>query len=163
MITSLRHLLSCDTPQGLKPLRLLNVTAQKTFSRVLFLPTSYANRGRVLLSVGRAITANYGGTSYPPILCTLTEYLKRGAFEVLSDGCAYTMQFGLSERSGGLRRASVVFLPVALRYGYLSPGQGSRTLFSFGRVPQDPSGLEVLCQGTTEIIPQTAWLFKHVV
>ena len=37
---------------------LLNVAAQKTFSS---LRTSYANRGRVLLSVGRAITANYWG------------------------------------------------------------------------------------------------------
>ena len=37
---------------------LLNVAAQKTFSS---LRTSYAKRGRVLLSVGRAITANYWG------------------------------------------------------------------------------------------------------
>jgi len=37
---------------------LLHVAAQKTFTS---LRTSYAKRGRVLLSVGRAITANYWG------------------------------------------------------------------------------------------------------
>jgi hypothetical protein len=59
-----------------RSLELLNVAAQKTFSS---LRTSYAKRGRVLLSVGRAITANYWGDrlAIPQILfCTLLYRLR---------------------------------------------------------------------------------------
>ena len=60
--------------------------------------------------MGRAITANYGGTSYPPIL-------------VYFDWFRLHLAIAFSPQVAVVIGLTVVFLPLALR-------QGTRTLFS---------------------------------